>query len=94
MDASERVDAGLHVHDDAAAPGESTPAKLPYFADRPFPSWIDVFLPASPDADGTITATTLPRGDAARPQTLTVPNWPSSGHSVSLVCSDRAVDGA
>ncbi len=85
---------GLHVHDDAATPGESTLAKLPYFGEQPFQSGIDVYLPASPEADGTITARNLPRGDAGRPQTLNVPDWPSSGHVVSLVFSDWAVDGA
>ncbi|MBN1094387.1 alpha/beta fold hydrolase [Blastococcus sp. TML/M2B] len=85
---------GLHVHDDAATPGETTLAKLPYFGEQPFQSGIDVFLPAAPDASGTVTARNLPRGDAARPQTLNVPNWPSSGHTVSLVFADWAVDGA
>ena len=85
---------GLHVHDDAATPGETTLAPLPYFSEQPFQSGIDVYLPASPDADGTITATNLPRGDASRPQTLNVPNWPSSGHTVSLVFTDWPVDGA
>lgn len=84
---------GLHVHDDAATPGETTLTKLPYFGDQPFQSGIDVFLPASPDADGTLTARNLPRGDAARPQTLNAPNWPSAGHTVSLVFSDWPVDG-
>lgn len=84
---------GLHVHDDVATPGESTLAKLPFFGEQPFQSGIDVFLPASPDAEGTVTARNLPRGDAQRPQTLNVPNWPSSGHTVSLVFADWAVDG-
>ncbi len=85
---------GLHVHDDVATPGESTLAKLPFFGEQPFQSGIDVFLPASADADGTVTARNLPRGDADRPQTLHVPNWPSSGHTVSLVFTDWPVDGA
>ncbi len=85
---------GLHVHDDVATPGETTLAPLPYFSEQPFQTGIDVFLPASPDADGTITATNLPRGDASRPQTLTAPTWPSSGHTMSLVFSDSPVDGA
>jgi hypothetical protein len=72
------------VHDDVPTPGESTLAKLPFFGEQPFQSGIDVFVPASPDADGTLTARNLPRGDAARPQTLNVPDWPSSGHTVSL----------
>lgn len=83
---------GLHLHDDAATPGETTLDPLPYFADQPFQSGVDVFLPSSPDADGVVTVTNVPRGDTARPQTLNVPNWPSSGHSVSVVFTDFPVD--
>ena len=102
VDGAEPVDAitdfvgngaiGLHIHDDAATPGETTLAALPYFSEQPFQSGVDVFLPASPDGSGTITVTNLPRGDAARPQTLNVPNWPSSEHSVSVVFTDWEVD--
>jgi pimeloyl-ACP methyl ester carboxylesterase len=85
---------GLHVHDDVATPGESTQALLPYFGEQPFQSGIDVHLPASPGVDSAITVRNLPRGDTNRPQTLNVPNWPSSEHTVSLVFADWAVDGA
>lgn len=84
---------GVHVHDDAATPGETTLAPLPYFADQPFQSGVDVFLPASPDASGTITITNHPRGDRSAPQTFNVPNWPSSGHAVSLLFSDFPLPG-
>lgn len=80
---------GLHLHDDAASPAETTLAALPYFAEQPFQSGIDVFMPASPEADGTITITNHPRGDATRPQTFNVPNWPSSTHSISLMFADH-----
>jgi hypothetical protein len=83
---------GLHLHDDAATPGETTLGPLPYFADQPFQSGIDVFMPASDAADGTITVTNFPRGDRDEPQTLNVPNWPSSGHSISVVFTDYPVD--
>jgi hypothetical protein len=85
---------GLHVHDDAATPGETTRAPLPYFSEQPFQSGIDVFLPATPDGSGTITVTNLPRGDGTRPQVLNVPRWPSSGHAISVVFTDWPVDGA
>jgi hypothetical protein len=81
----------LHIHDDAATPGTSSLSALPYFSDQPFQSGIDVFMPASDPPGGTITITNLPRGDASRPQTHTVPNWPSSGHAISLVFSDHQV---
>jgi hypothetical protein len=80
---------GLHLHDDAATPGETTLAALPYFATQPFQSGVDVYVPASEAADGIITVTNIPRGDTGRPQTFNVPNWPSSGHSVSLVFTDH-----
>ena len=82
---------GLHVHDDAATPGVSSLAALPYFSEQPFQSGVDVFMPASPDGSGTITVTNLPRGDATRPQTLNVPNWPSSSHAISLMFADYPV---
>jgi pimeloyl-ACP methyl ester carboxylesterase len=103
VDGSDPVDArtdfvgngtiGLHLHDDAASPGESTLGPLPYFADQPFQSGIDVFLPASPEGSGTITVTNIPRGDTADPQVLNVPNWPSSTHAISVVFTDWPVDG-
>ncbi len=83
---------GLHIHDDAATPEETTLAALPYFSEQPFQSGIDVFMPASADAGGTITVTNIPRGDTSRAQTISIPNWPSSGHAVSVVFTDHPLD--
>ena len=83
---------GLHLHDDVATPGETTLAALPYFSTQPFQSGVDVFLPAADPPDGTITVPNIPRGDTDRPQTLNVPNWPSSTHSISVVFTDYPVD--
>jgi len=83
---------GLHIHDDAATPRETTLTALPYFSQQPFQSGIDVYLPASPDGSGTITVSNLPRGDATRTQTLNVPNWPSSEHAVTVTFTDWEVD--
>ncbi|CAN5674510.1 alpha/beta fold hydrolase [soil metagenome] len=85
---------GLHLHDDAATPGVSSLTPLPYFSEQPFQSGIDVFMPARPSAagtlpTGTITLTSHPRGDAANPEVVNVPNWPSSTHSISVVFSDH-----
>lgn len=84
---------GLHVHDDAATPGETTVGPLPYFSEQPFQSGMDVFLPASADGTGTISVTNIPRGDTSDPQVLNVPNWPSSTHAISVVFTDWPVDG-
>ena len=88
---------GLHFHDDAATPRQSTLAALPYFSTQPFQNGADVYMPASAAAgvpDGTITVTNIPRGDATKPQTLNVPNWPSSLHAISVVFTDYPVDSA
>lgn len=83
---------GLHIHDDAATPGETTLATLPYFSEQPFQSGVDVFMPAADVPDGTITVTNIPRGEDDKPQTLNVPNWASSGHAISVVFTDYPVD--
>jgi len=83
---------GIHVHDDAASPGSTTLFALPYFAEQPFQSGVDVFMPSSADGSGTISIVNTPRGDGARPQTLNVPNWPSSTHAISVVFTDSPVD--
>ena len=83
---------GLHIHDDAASPGESTLGPLPYFSGQPFQAGVDVYMPAADPPDGTITVTNYPRGDRDRPQTLNVPNWASAGHAISLVFSDFPQD--
>lgn len=87
---------GLHFHDDAATPQQSTLAALPYFSTQPFQNGADVYMPASSAAepDGTITVTNIPRGDETKPQTLNVPNWPSSLHAISVVFTDYPVDSA
>ena len=83
---------GLHIHDDAATPGVTTLAALPYFSTQPFQSGIDVVMPGADEPDGTISVTNLPRGDADRPQTLNVPNWASSRHSITVMFADYPVD--
>jgi hypothetical protein len=83
---------GIHVHDDEATPRQTTLAPLEYFDGQPFQSGVDVHLPASPDGAGTIRVVNVPRGDSDHPQTLNVPNWPSSGHAVSVVFFDHPVD--
>jgi hypothetical protein len=82
----------IYIHDDAATPRETTLAKLPWFPDQFFQTGIDVFLPAADPPDATITITNLPRGDASKPQTLNVPNWPSNQHVLSVIFSDFPQD--
>jgi len=81
---------GLYIHDDAATPGVSSLALLPYFSTQPFQSGVDIFLPATEPTDGTITLTNFPRGDQSKPQVLNVPNWASSKHSIAVVFADYA----
>lgn len=83
---------GIHVQDAAASPGDTTREPLPYFSMQAFQAGVDVFLPAADPPDGTIRVTSYPRGDRSRPQTLNVPNWPSSEHSISILLSDYLQD--
>lgn len=78
----------IYIHDDAATPRATTLAKLPWFPDQFFQTGIDVYMPAADPPSGTISITNLPRGDAATPQTLNVPNWPLSRHVVVATFSD------
>jgi pimeloyl-ACP methyl ester carboxylesterase len=83
---------GFYIHDDAATPKMTTRALLPYFSTQPFQTGVDVYMPAADPVDGTITITNLPRGDADKAQTINVPNWPSSKHTVMAFFSDFPQD--
>lgn len=78
----------LHLHDGSASPGDSTLKLLPWFRDRELQTGIDVFMPASQPPDGIIRVTNWPRGHSDAAQVLSVPNWASSDHVVTLVFSD------
>ncbi|HET6332799.1 MAG TPA: hypothetical protein VFG30_06275 [Polyangiales bacterium] len=78
----------IYLHDDAATPGESTLAALPWFPEQPFQTGVDIYMPASAEPNGTISIENLPRGDATKPQVLRVPNWASTNHNVSVLFSD------
>ncbi len=80
----------LHIHDDAATPGLSSLNPLPYFPAQAFQTGIDVYMPAADPPDGTITVRNIPRGDTSKPQVINVPNWASSGHSITVVFADYA----
>lgn len=79
---------GIHFHDAAASPGNSTLGALPYFSSQAFQYGVDVFMPATDPPDGVITVRNFPRGDMNKPQVLNVPNWPSSKHHISMLFSD------
>lgn len=81
---------GLHIHDAAASPGDSTLTALPYFQTQAFQNGVDLFMPAADPPDGTITITNIPRGDTAKPQVVRVPNWASSKHAISILLADYA----
>jgi hypothetical protein len=82
----------IFLHDDAATPGESTLALLPWFPMQPFQNGVDVLMPANETPDGTITLTNTPRGATDKPQTLHVPNWASSKHTITIMFSDYPQD--
>jgi pimeloyl-ACP methyl ester carboxylesterase len=69
--------AGVHAHDNAASPGQTTLDPLTFFSSQPFQTGVDVFMPASATPNGTIRITNNPRGNALRQQVMNVPNWAS-----------------
>jgi pimeloyl-ACP methyl ester carboxylesterase len=69
--------AGVHAHDNAASPGQSSLDPLTFFSSQPFQTGVDVFMPAAATPNGTIRITNNPRGNAARQQVMNVPNWAS-----------------
>lgn len=75
---------------DAGLDGQSDLGKgmLAPFESIPFISAADVFVPAAARADGVVRVSLRSR-DAGRVVRLNVPNWPSSGHRVSLQFRDE-----
>jgi len=84
----------IHIHDDAATPGESTYGALAPFSDpsctncTAFQTTADVFMKASDPPTGTITLRNVPRGETDKPQVINVPNWPSTDSLITAVFSD------
>ncbi|MEO6083750.1 MAG: hypothetical protein ABIQ18_11670 [Umezawaea sp.] len=70
--------------DGVSVPG--TP--LPPFGSLPFLTGVDTYLPAQPDADGSIRVTETARGSGGRSRTVAVPNWPSDRNAISLQFKD------
>ena len=62
-------------------------AAIPAFAGLPFLTGVDLFIPASPTADGRVVISSKPRG-GGRPDRIVVPNWPSTRHLVSVQVDD------
>ena len=83
---------GVHIHDAAASPGDSSLEALPWFSGQAFQYGVDVFMPAADPPNGTITIKNFPRGDMSKPQVINVPNWKSSTHFMSVVFNDFPQD--
>lgn len=79
---------GMHLHDDAATPGSTSLANLPYLSTQPFQHGRDLYMPAANGPNGTISFVSTPRGDTLRRQTINIPNWPSSGHGFVVHFND------
>jgi pimeloyl-ACP methyl ester carboxylesterase len=83
---------GIHLHDDVATPLMSSLVQIPYFMTQPFQAGVDVYLPAAEPPNGTIIVKSIPRGNVSKPQTIAIPNWPSTGHLSTLMFADYAQD--
>lgn len=83
---------GIHLHDAAASPSDSTLAPLPFFPTQPFQTGVDVYMPASEPPDGTVSFVNAPRGDTTRLQVLNIPNWASASHRTTVTFNDFVQD--
>lgn len=83
---------GIHVHDAAASPGNSTLDLLPFFPTQAFQTGVDVFMPAAEPPDGTVSFVNAPRGDTTRLRAINVPNWRSSMDRITVTFSDFVQD--
>lgn len=86
--ANARPPISIFLHDDTATPEDSSLSLLDWFPMQPFQTGVDLFMPASETPDGTITLVNIPRGDTERPQTIRVPNWASSKHTITVMFDD------
>lgn len=82
---------GVHVHDNPADQVSSLNL-IPFFVSQAFQTGVDVFMPATHPASGTITFRVTPRGDATRQQVLRSANWPSSDHRILMYFNDYVQD--
>jgi pimeloyl-ACP methyl ester carboxylesterase len=57
----------------------------------PFVFGVDLFIPGADPPNGTISVVLYPRG-GGRMQMITVPNWASSGHSITIGFNDYVQD--
>ena len=83
---------GVHVHDAAATPGDSTLDLLPFFPTQAFQTGVDVFMPAEGSAAGTVSFVNTHRGDADHVLTINTPNWPSDTDRVTVTFNDFVQD--
>ena len=67
-----------------------TSASLSPFNSIGFLTGVDNYMPASPDASGTIAVKDTMRRPHAQTDTINVPNWPSDQHTVSVFFKDYA----
>lgn len=69
-----------------------TSASLFPFSVLAFLTGVDNYLPASPDASGTIAVEETMRDPGGHEETINVPNWPSDQHAVSVYFKDYVAE--
>jgi hypothetical protein len=76
--------------DEGADGVTDTNASIFPFNSVAFLTAVDHFIPASPDASGTVAVANTPRPGGGKRHTVTtnVPNWPSGEHTVAVYFKD------
>ncbi|GLZ12995.1 lipase [Actinomadura sp. NBRC 104425] len=79
---------GLFAYDWHSDGATDTGAAVGLFPALPFMSGVDLFMPASPQGAGSVTLETGQRGGDGLTDRITVPNWPSDTHTVTVYFDD------
>jgi hypothetical protein len=77
---------GIFAYDRFVDGESDLSAPIPVFFAQPFITGMDVFVPAAPAHRGLVSVLTRPRGGGV--DLLTVPNWPSSEHRITIHVPD------
>lgn len=77
---------GMFVYDRHVDATTDLSAPIPVFFAQPFITGMDVYLPAAPAHAGLVSV--LVRSRTGGLDAVNVPNWPSSGHRISIQVND------
>lgn len=80
---------GVFAFDEETDGSTDLTAPIPNFAELPFITGVDLFIPGSDPPNETISVVSTPRGGRGKVETVNVPNWRSSTDRISVHFNDH-----